>query len=83
MNIHEKGPGGKGGRSTQALSIQRLLNLNGLTAIDLGRQEGYNCFDPIECGCHEVRGSELRDRYLAAAEKREERSGYSNAPIKK
>ena len=78
MPIHEQGPGGKGGRSTRALSIRKLLNLEGLTAIDLGSHEGYNAFDLIECGCKSVLGIEIRNQYLTIAEQEKKRLGYTN-----
>jgi len=76
--IHELGPGGKGGRSSRALSIQKLLDLNGLTAIDLGSKEGYNSFDLIECGASRVLGLEARESFLQEAEETRKQLGYDN-----
>lgn len=74
--VHEQGPGGRDGRSTRALSIKRLYNLEGLRAIDLGSNEGYNSFDFLESGCREVLGVEVRDRYLRKTNEEKRELGY-------
>ncbi|CAN5787745.1 hypothetical protein BH09VER1_BH09VER1_18490 [soil metagenome] len=74
--IHEPGPGGKGGRSTRALSIQKLLDLQGLTAIDLGSKEGYNSFDLVDCGCTRVLGVEYRQSFIDEAEQSRRELGF-------
>jgi len=76
--LPEQGPEGTGGRSTRALSIKRLYDLEGLRAIDLGSNEGYNSFDLLESGCREVFGIEVRDRYLEKANEEKLKLGYSN-----
>ena len=81
--IHEQGPGGPGGRSTRALSIKRLYNLEGLRALDLGSNEGYNSFDLLENGCSEVLGIEVRDRYLEKANDEKQKLGYTNVSFVK
>lgn len=77
--LHEPGPGGSGGRSSRALSLARLMPLKGLSALDLGSNQGYNSFDLFECGCSPVVGVEIRSAYLEAAEKEKARLGY--APV--
>lgn len=74
--LPEQGPGGKGGRSTRALSIKQLIPLEGVRALDLGSHEGYNSFDLYECGCREVVGVELRDRLLRSAEETRRKLAY-------
>ena len=76
--ISEAGPGGLGGRSTRGLSIRSLISLEGLTAIDLGSNLGYNSFDLYECGCSRVLGVEARDNYLEVAEAERKRLHYQN-----
>ncbi len=65
--LPEQGPGGRGGRSTRALTVAKFLPLAGKRAIDLGSHEGYNCFDLADHGCSEVLGIEIRDRFLEKA----------------
>ncbi len=76
MDLAEKGSGGIAGRSTRVNSIKKLLAVNGFRAIDLGSNEGYNCFDLHEAGCKEVVGIEIRDRFLRKAEHERQRLGY-------
>lgn len=76
--IHSKGPGGHGGRSTRALSIAKLMDIQEFRAIDLGSNTGYNSFDLYECGCKEVVGIEIRDEYLAIANQEKAHLGYTN-----
>lgn len=81
--IHEQGPGVPGGRSTRALSIKRLYDFEGLRAVDLGSNEGYNSFDLLENGCKEVLGVEVRDRYLRNANEEKQELGYDNVSFVK
>ena len=76
MSLPEQGPGGRGGRSTRALSLSRLMKLDGLSALDLGSHEGYNSLDLFESGCSRVVGVEIRDRFLEAAREEVRRLGY-------
>jgi SAM-dependent methyltransferase len=78
MKLSESGGGGIAGRSTRVESIQKIMQIDGLTAIDLGSNEGYNCFDLFEAGCREVVGIEIRDRYLASAEQERIKLGYQH-----
>lgn len=81
--IHEIGPMGKGGRSTRALSIQRLLDIKGLAAVDLGSKEGYNAFDLVECGASRVVGLEVRDSFIQEAEEARRQLGYDSVSFQK
>jgi SAM-dependent methyltransferase len=81
--ISEAGPGGPGGRSTRGLSIRSLISLEGLSAIDLGSNLGYNSFDLYECGCSRVLGVEARDNYLEEAEAERKRLQYQNVEFMK
>ena len=74
--LPEQGSEGTGGRSTRALSIKRLFDLEGLRAIDLGSNEGHNSFDLLENGCSEVLGVAVRDRYLRSANEEKQELGY-------
>ncbi len=76
--LHERGPGGPGGRSTRALSLAKLTALPGKRVVDLGCKEGYNSFDVLECGAEEVVGVEIRDRFLADAEAERSRLGLAS-----
>ena len=75
-NLPEQGPGTPGGRSTRALSITKLIDIQGFRAIDLGAHGGHNTFDLYECGCREVLGVEARDSYLAMANDAKRQLGY-------
>lgn len=81
--LHEIGPGGQGGRSTRALSIQCLLDIRGMTAIDLGSKEGYNSFDLHECGATNVLGIEIRDNFLTQARNEGEALRYRKVEFRK
>src|SRR5574340_738689 len=81
--ISEAGPGGPGCRSTRGLSIRSLIPLEGLTAIDLGSNLGYNSFDLYECCCYHVLGVEARDNYLEEAEAERKRLHYQNVEFMK
>ncbi len=76
MDLAEKGSGGLAGRSTRVNSIKKLLPIHGFRAIDLGSNEGYNCFDLYESGCTEVVGIEIRERFLEKAENEKKSLGY-------
>ncbi|MBN2301289.1 MAG: methyltransferase domain-containing protein [Lentisphaerae bacterium] len=81
--LHEKGPETRGGRSTRALSITRLFDVHDTRAIDLGSNAGYNSFDLYECGCREVLGIEVRDKYLELANAEKNRLGYDHVHFRK
>jgi SAM-dependent methyltransferase len=80
--IPEQGPGGLGGRSTRALSLKALMPLEGLRAVDLGCNAGYNVFDLLDLGCREALGLELRERYLEMAEAEKARLGATAATFR-
>ncbi|MEO6846653.1 MAG: methyltransferase domain-containing protein [Chthoniobacterales bacterium] len=81
--IHEGGPGGKGGRSTRALSITSLLDIKGFSTIDLGSKEGYNSFDIHECTNAPVLGIEIRDSFLEEANQEREKLGFQTVTFQK
>lgn len=80
--LHEFGSDAFGQRSTRAVSIASLMSLEGVSAIDLGSNEGYNSFDLKEHGCSTVLGVEGREKYLKIAEKERIQLGYSDVSFK-
>ncbi len=62
--IHEPGPGGRGGRSTRALSAAEHLNIAGASVLDLGCKEGYNSLDFSDLGASKVFGVEARESLM-------------------
>ncbi|MEO8205537.1 MAG: class I SAM-dependent methyltransferase, partial [Chthoniobacterales bacterium] len=76
--IHEKGPGGRGGRSTRAQSTALFLDLVGKRILDTGCKEGYNSFDLAELGAAEVVGIELRENFLEEARAEKARQHFDN-----
>ncbi len=77
--IHEKGPGGLGGRSTRGLSAARHLNISEASVLDLGCKEGYNALDFCDLGASRVLGVEARASYIEEAVKEKESGSYEKA----
>ena len=67
-----------GQRSTRAVSIHKLVPLNGLRVIDLGSHQGHNTFDLADHGAKEVIGVEIRDHYLKVANTLKQKERYNN-----
>lgn len=80
--LPEFGSGAFGHRSTRAVSVASLMSLEGISAIDLGSNEGYNSFDLKDHGCSTVLGVEGREKYLKIAEKERIQLGYSDVSFK-